>query len=170
MHLPAKPCNPCYNLVITRVFNCSRKLFLVHFSQNQMHFLVSSAESLKVEKNSIFLEKKPFSAPFFRLRRFAGNNDRILADQLNFLPRNYIIFAFSEYSKEEKSCKYYKSYNTCGFCIHNYVIDVTKPCAVHSADYLLAPEVSETTIHTCPSHYRNMSRGREVFIDFCMRI
>ena len=170
MHPPVESCNLYYTPVTTRVFNFVMKLFLVQFSQNQIHFLVSSAESLKVEKNSIFLENKPFSAPFFGFRRLAGNNDRIFSDQLNFLPRNYIIFAFSEYSKEEKSCKYYKSYNTCGFCIHNYVIDVTKPCAVHSADYLLAPEVSETTIHTCPSHYRNMPRRREVFIDFCMRI
>ena len=103
---------------------------------------------LESEKISIFPEKQPFSGTFFSLRRFAGDDDDILADHLNFLPWNNIIFPISEYSEEEISVKYYKSYNIVAFCFHNNVINVTYSHAVGGADYLLVPEVCETAIHS----------------------
>ena len=50
----------------------------------------------------------------------------ILANQLNFLPRNYIILAFSEYSQKTASSENHKRNNFSAFGI-NYDI-INKVC------------------------------------------
>lgn len=84
---------------------------------------------------------------FFFILNYTRYNNRVFPNKGNFLPRNYEIFTFSEYSKEEKSAKYYKSYNASGFCIHNYIIYVTNSGSVHSAYNFLVSYVIQSASH-----------------------
>ncbi len=92
-----------------------------------------------------------FFASFGWIGSLTRNYYRVLADKLNFLPRNNKILTFSEQAKPAHPPKYYNRNNFGTFGIYYNVIHKADSCAVAGAYYLLVSKVGKAAIHTIAS-------------------